>query len=507
MNFDFLKGLCGLGEIYENCTNAEKLAIKMPKQSLFTSRNSAEALAKFIYMTAYKQEVERISFIDILNDDVVCDFINNRRVMNAFHSIRKIGNQAVHGYSQETPDMAINALENLHFVAGETACMLGLISNYPRFDSNVEEVSGFGVNAENDINKKALQMFMEYAMQYDAEQEREKYYTPSDEEFFEYLIQGVADFHERLVFDHQPKHIALIEYIQNYILLLNRLSVERSPEMADEIELADPVTIDIKVQIDGEKTYLLNDSITTQQIFAEKIPHARSFTIDCRCKGNLREIFYGDENDVVGKLHKDRMWDGSGMLDKLESFKRKEKFTYYKIQFYPNSGNVTGDAIINGKSKDIQDLFSEDILLNPELKLDCDGFRIYVDGEKSLAEYPALLEELKSIVRNNVFEGQLHFCEEAWDPEDLDYEEDCVMPFVQIKGFSVNAYQSFLDKLNRCLEPWKDELEFWILDPNLEEPMVNDSANILYDLDNLVLAVVEIKDGKLRLAGTTFGNL
>lgn len=81
------------------------------------------------------------------------------------------------------------------------------------------------------------------------------------------------------------------------------------------------------------------------------------------------------------------------------------------------------------------------------------------------------------------------------------------MPFVQIKEFSVNAYQSFLDKLNRCLEPWKDELEFWIQDPNLEEPMVNDSANILYNLENLALAVVEIKDGKLRLTGTNFGNL
>ena len=49
MNFDFLKDLRGLGYIYENCSNAEKLAINMPVQSVFTSRKSAELLAKFIY--------------------------------------------------------------------------------------------------------------------------------------------------------------------------------------------------------------------------------------------------------------------------------------------------------------------------------------------------------------------------------------------------------------------------------------------------------------------------
>ena len=49
MNFEFLKDLRGLGYIYENCNNAEKLAVNMPVQSVFTSRKSAELLAKFIY--------------------------------------------------------------------------------------------------------------------------------------------------------------------------------------------------------------------------------------------------------------------------------------------------------------------------------------------------------------------------------------------------------------------------------------------------------------------------
>ena len=94
MNFDFLKGLTGLGYVYENCNNAEKLAMSMPVQSVFTSRKSAELMAKFIYLAAHNQEVEMLTFADILCDSAFQRFINNRQVMNAFHRIRKSGSCA-----------------------------------------------------------------------------------------------------------------------------------------------------------------------------------------------------------------------------------------------------------------------------------------------------------------------------------------------------------------------------------------------------------------------------
>lgn len=123
MNFDFLKGLQGLGYIYENCTNAEKLAMTMPVQSVFTSRKSAEQLAKFIYIAAHNQVMDGLSFADILADRAVRDYVT-RDVLNAFHYIRKNGNRAVHGNDDETPEEAVKVLEDLHFVAGETAYML-----------------------------------------------------------------------------------------------------------------------------------------------------------------------------------------------------------------------------------------------------------------------------------------------------------------------------------------------------------------------------------------------
>ena len=73
MNFDFLKGLRGFGYVYENCNNAEKLAMTMPVQSVFTASKSAELLAKFIYIAANVQpyfEEHKIKLVDANLDNI-----------------------------------------------------------------------------------------------------------------------------------------------------------------------------------------------------------------------------------------------------------------------------------------------------------------------------------------------------------------------------------------------------------------------------------------------------
>ena len=154
MNFDFLKDLRGLGYVYENCSNAEKLAMTMPVQSVFTSRKSAELLAKFIYMAAHNQEMENLTFADILADMTVRKFINSRDVMDAFHYIRKSGNKAVHSDDEETSEDAIAVLQDLHYVAGETACMLGLIDDYPMFENHIASFPEVKYSVDEDIDEK-----------------------------------------------------------------------------------------------------------------------------------------------------------------------------------------------------------------------------------------------------------------------------------------------------------------------------------------------------------------
>ena len=180
MNFEFLRNLRGLGYIYENCTNAEKLVSSMPVQSVFTSRKSAELLAKFIYMAAHNQEMEDLSFADILADPTVRGFVHNRDIMDAFHYIRKSGNRAVHGNDQETSEDAIAVLQDLHYVAGETACMLGLIKNYPDFEAKIGAYPDAVYTDEENINQKAREMFLSYVEEFNAQLERDQYIEMKD---------------------------------------------------------------------------------------------------------------------------------------------------------------------------------------------------------------------------------------------------------------------------------------------------------------------------------------
>lgn len=153
MNFDFLKDLCGLGRVYENCNNAEKLAVAMPAQSMLAARKSAELIAKFIYMAAHNVETEDMTFADILSDTSVTDFVNNGEFMDALHFIEESGD------AEETAETAVTVLRDLQYVAGETACMLRLIDDYPVFEDEIVASSDDAFIDEEDIDKKHARCF------------------------------------------------------------------------------------------------------------------------------------------------------------------------------------------------------------------------------------------------------------------------------------------------------------------------------------------------------------
>ena len=507
MNFEFLKNLRGFDDVYENCCNAEKLAITMPVQSVFTSGKSAELLAKFIYMTAHKQEMEGLTFADILKDNIFQRFINNRDVMDAFHYIRKKRNQAAHSDAPKSQEDAISVLQDLHYVAGETARRLRLIKDYPVFEDRIDSYPNAVFVDEKEIDKKAMKMFFAYVEEFHELQEQDQYIEEQDYDIHQYSIEGNVEIHEYLEFRRKPKYIELVKYLQNYLSTLLRLSVERSPVVAEESDLSYPVILSATIMIGGN-AYKSSDPRAFATAISEELPKADSFEIDCICSGVLREFFNDElEEDGSGKINmirKDAVWTGAGMLDKLESFKRRERFTYHNIVYYPDSGNVFSAAIIDGKSMDVTNMFSEHILEYPDMQVDCDGISIHVRGKTGLLDYPQLFEAFKAIIRDNVSEYSLPYCEAVWDPDDDEYIENCLLPFVPIKARSVGEYVAFLNQLNSCIEPWKDEIQFVVDEPNLVDPLSNDSANILYNIPDLSLAVIEVRDGRLCLTGTVF---
>lgn len=457
MNFEFLRNLRGLGYIYENCTNAEKLVSSMPVQSVFTSRKSAELLAKFIYMAAHNQEMEDLSFADILADPTVRGFVHNRDIMDAFHYIRKSGNRAVHGNDQETSEDAIAVLQDLHYVAGETACMLGLIKNYPDFEAKIGAYPDAVYTDEENINQKAREMFLSYIEEFNAQLERDQYIEMKDYDWFTYSIESNVEMHEYLEFKYRPKQLELIEYLQSYLSTLLRLSIERSPEKAEEIELNYPVTLDAKLII-GQKQYSSQNTEDFVLALAEELPKAEGFTIDLVCNGVLRELF-NDELDEEGNgrlnmIRKDAVWTGTGMFDTLEAYKRRNAFTYKLAVFYPDSGEFRYEKITKGKEIDVLSICNEKIV---DQKFDEEWWSYNLDlyADFDFEKHPDILAKLQEIVRTTIPQSEVQYCEGTWE----DGELHILCSSIQWNCTCLREVQNFLDKLNAVLLPIKDEVD------------------------------------------------
>ena len=504
MNFEFLKSLRGLSYLYENCSNAEKLAMTMPKQSVFTSRNSAESLAKFLYMAAHNQEMEDLSFVDLLSDPAVKKFVNSRDVMDAFHYIRKTGNRAVHTDSQERPEDALAVLEDLHYIIGETACLLGLVKDYPVFNNDIGSFPNAVFVDEKDIEKKAREMFLEYVEEYDAQAEREKYLEMKDYDWLRYAVEGVVNMHEYLQFDHRPRSLELIEYLQSYLSTLLRLSLQRAPESAEDIINYRSVVLDARLIIGDQEYSSKNPQEFLRAILAE-LPKADKFIIDSICSGVLREYFNDDPEILDARINmilKDAAWTGSGMRDRLEAYKRREAFTYYYMSFLPNSGSFVAAAINKGRSIQQNDLFDPRINLSPDLLVDCEGLGIFFESDKDISEFPEFIKAYKQLVREHVYEPQLHYCEEAWDPENEDYVPDCIISYVQINASTIGEYRSFLQKLNQLAAPWKGQIKLYADDIDYEESVSGTANNVLYNIKEMTLAQITSVNGELQIVGS-----
>ncbi len=458
MNFEFVKDIPYLKGVYENCCNAEILAMKMPMQSVFTSRKGAEILAKFIYMTAHKQQMENATFADILSDQTFKKFVNNRDVIDAFHYIRKQGNIAAHSDADETAEEAIAVLEDLHYIVGETARGLNLIEDYPKFQRDIPTASDakYKEYDENEANKMAINMFLSYVNDLDTEIEKMLYIEQDKYDWHRYSTEGNIQMHERLEFDAKPLNRELIENINWYLLTLLRLSEERGPDKITDDDLCCPVILDISILVDGDTYSSANK--TQFEAGLEKLKDANGFVIDCTCEGTLREYFCdGDEEDDDGRINmirRDRAWTGAGMLDMLEQYKRLENFDYKLSIFYLDSGEFDYHKIHDGKDIDIPSTYSEDIL-NMEFEKDwwSDILNLWVLFDPE--DHPEIIDALHDLVRNTLPESEVSCCEESWEEDEV-----CkICSNVQWDCKSLREVQDFLDKVNEIILPIKDEVE------------------------------------------------
>lgn len=450
MNFEFLKDLCGLGYVYENCSNAEKLAITMPIQSVFTSRKSAELLAKFIYLAAHNQEIEELTFADILSDVTVRNFIHSRDIMDAFHYIRKKGNRAVHGDDQETAEDALYVLEDLHYVAGETACMLGLINGYPSFDENIGTFLEAPYFDEQHVEEKARKMFLEYAEKYDAQVERDHYYQNQlDGLINEYealnnrfiMIPGDVDLNEVIEFKAKPIHESTIKPIQAYFGFLGIRALKHlRGQLPDELK-------DRKLEFSGELTIYGESGYTTTDLsdYVYGVLHDLSSAEGFR----ISSMYYGPSvAPWINCNCKDRKYE---FFEEVEKLEKDERFSYIIYDFLYNHGEGRIGKYEDGEWIDLEKRFTQDILDKDLGDWWCWNLDLVVDFE--FDKYPEIIEALHNCVRESIPADQVCYCENDWEYGDI----GVLCSSIGWYPNKLRVVQDFLDKINDILRPILNE--------------------------------------------------
>lgn len=289
-----------------------------------------------------------------------------------------------------------------------------------------------------------------------------------------HFLGNNVDMHEYLEVKCKPNQFELIEYLQDYLSTLLRLSIERSPERLRQLNENDPeladdpfdekydsVTLKATLTV-GEKCFSSTDAESFREALYKELPDAEGFIVDLTCKGILCELF-DDElneegNDQKDMVSIDDIWTGVGMLDTLDEYKRRNAFTYKLFIFNPDVSGFMYEKILDGEDIDVLASGTEDII-DQTFSREWWSENLNLWADFDVDEYSDILEQLYNIVRSSIPEDQLRYCEGKWEEDgELFYEPTVLCNSIQWNCKSLREVQDFLDKLNAVLLPIKDEI-------------------------------------------------
>jgi len=133
MNFNYLKKIDSLNDLYLFCKDAESFVLSRPDLSAGQSRKALEYLVKLVYQLRNDTVPLRSSLFELVSSEDFTNFVNDASMMSALHYIRKVGNIAIHN-EEVSQKEALLSLKQLHIFAGELLIKLDLIKAYPLFD-------------------------------------------------------------------------------------------------------------------------------------------------------------------------------------------------------------------------------------------------------------------------------------------------------------------------------------------------------------------------------------
>lgn len=135
-NFDYLKDIEALSDLYKFCKVAEDTQKTDFNNSAINCRRGLEWMVKAIYKLKGIELKKQDSLYELMTADPFTDFIGDDRIMKSAHYIRKIGNKSAHSGDVKGGE-SFFALLNLYDVIGFILLKLGVLAELPPFDRNL----------------------------------------------------------------------------------------------------------------------------------------------------------------------------------------------------------------------------------------------------------------------------------------------------------------------------------------------------------------------------------
>lgn len=135
-NFDYLKDISDLRDLYQYCQAAEAECRTRFDLTAINSRRALEWIVKIIYQLKRREIPERASLYELMTGAPFVEFINDDRLMMAAHYIRKVGNAGAHD-GVVTKKEAFFCTLNLYNLIGGILLKLGVLKTLAPFDDTI----------------------------------------------------------------------------------------------------------------------------------------------------------------------------------------------------------------------------------------------------------------------------------------------------------------------------------------------------------------------------------
>lgn len=135
-NFDYLKDITELRDLYIYCAAAEATQKSDYDSCALNCRRALEWMVKTIYQLKHLAIPERATLLGLMSGEPFTEFIADERLMMAAHWVRKVGNLAAHEGGVKG-GQAYFSLLNLYNFIGGVLLKLGVIPSLAPFDRSL----------------------------------------------------------------------------------------------------------------------------------------------------------------------------------------------------------------------------------------------------------------------------------------------------------------------------------------------------------------------------------